>query len=168
MVRRRHRPKSGKYGHELGSASGALATLRLVGSGNPPLHRFRVGLEFAVSGRRDLDGMIVQHAALARGLAEQLGLSPVSRMAVGAAYEQWDGKGWPGNLKGEDIPVASRLAQIGEFIEVAHRIGRHRSGGGAGRQAGRVAVRPRPGRYVLCATPRRSLTGSTPAAPGTR
>jgi HD-GYP domain-containing protein (c-di-GMP phosphodiesterase class II) len=42
---------------------------------------------------------------------------------VGAAYERWDGKGWPGNLKGEDIPIASRLAQIGEFTEVAYRIG---------------------------------------------
>jgi response regulator RpfG family c-di-GMP phosphodiesterase len=115
--------KSGKYSHELGSASGALAALRLVGSGNPPLHRFRVGLEFAVSGRRDLMGMIVQHAALARGLAEKLGLSPSVQMALGAAYEQWNGKGWPGALKGKDIPVASKLAQIGECSEVAHRVG---------------------------------------------
>ena len=115
--------KSGKYDHELGSVSGALATLRLVGSGNPPLHRFRVGVEFAVSGRRDLDGMIVQHAALARRLAEQLGLPDDVQDAVGATYEQWDGKGWPGDLAGEAIPIGSRLAQIAEFVEVAHRIG---------------------------------------------
>src|SRR5689334_11722668 len=115
--------KSAKYDHELGSVSGALATLRLIGQGNPPLHRFRVGVEFAVSGRHDLDGMIAQHAALARGLAEQLGLSTTVQEAVGAAYEQWDGKGWPGKLEGADIPVAARLAQIGEFTEVAHRIG---------------------------------------------
>ena len=115
--------KSGKYDHELGSMSGALAMLRLVGSGNPPLHRFRVGIEFAVSGHRELDGMIAQHAALARrsGRAAR----SVGRRAGGSAasYEQWDGKGWPGNLKGEAIPVASRLSQIGEFVEVAHRIG---------------------------------------------
>ena len=115
--------KSGKYDHELGSMSGMLAMLRMVGSGNPPLHRFRVGMEFAVSGRHDLDGMIVQHAALARRLAEELGLSIGVLEAVGAAYEQWDGKGWPGDLKGAEIPIASRLAQIGEFVEVAHRIG---------------------------------------------
>ena len=30
---------------------------------NPPLHRFRVGLEFAFSGHRQLDGMITQHGA---------------------------------------------------------------------------------------------------------
>ena len=115
--------KSGKYDHELGSISGALAMLRMIGSGNPPLHRFRVGVEFAVSGRHDLDGMIVQHAALARRLAEDLGLSLAVQEAVGAAYEQWNGKGWPGNLAGGEIPVASRMAQIGEFVEVAHRIG---------------------------------------------
>src|SRR5271170_2513590 len=67
--------RSGKYDHELGSMSGALAALRMIGSGNPPLHRFRVGVEFAVSGRHDLDGMIAHHAALARRLAEDLGLS---------------------------------------------------------------------------------------------
>jgi HD-GYP domain-containing protein (c-di-GMP phosphodiesterase class II) len=115
--------KSGKYDHELGSMSGLLASLRMVGSGNPPLHRFRVGVEFALSGHRDLNGMIEQHAALARRLAEELGLSIGVQEAVGAAYEQWDGKGWPGDLQGGAIPIASRLAQVGEFVEVAQRIG---------------------------------------------
>ena len=115
--------KSGKYDYELGSMSGALAMLRIIGSGNPPLHRFRIGMEFAVSGRHELDGMITQHAALARRLAEDLGLSVGVQEAVGAAYEQWDGKGWPGDLTADEIPMASRLAQIGEFVEVAHRIG---------------------------------------------
>ena len=157
--------KSGKYDHELGSVSGALATLRLVGSGNPPLHRFRVGVEFAVSGRRDLDGMIVQHAALARRLAEQLGLPDDVQDAVGATYEQWDGKGWPGDLAGEAIPIGSRLAQIAEFVEVAHRIG----GTGAAvalaeKRADRNSTPPSLGR---CApTPRRSSAASTPGKRG--
>ncbi len=115
--------KSGKYEHEMRSLRGAAAALRLVGSGNPPLHRMRVALEFALSGHRDLDGMIERHAALARGLAEQLELPPAVLDAVGSCYEQWDGRGWPGALKGEAIPIASRLAQISEFLEVAHRIG---------------------------------------------
>src|SRR5580704_6856070 len=115
--------KSGKYSYEVGSVRGALAAMRLVGAGNPPLHRFRVGLEFAVSGHRQLDGMITQHAGLARTLAEQLGLPGIVRDSVGAAYEQWDGRGWPGALKGDAIPVAARIAQLAEFIEVAHRVG---------------------------------------------
>ncbi len=115
--------KSGKYVHELGSVRGALATMRLVGAGNPPLHRFRVGLEFAFSGHRQLDGMISQHARLARTLAEQLGLPGIVGESVGAAYEQWDGRGWPGALKGGAIPIAARIAQLAEFMEVAHRVG---------------------------------------------
>jgi HD-GYP domain-containing protein (c-di-GMP phosphodiesterase class II) len=115
--------KSGKYAHKFGSVRGALATLRLVGAGNPPLHRFRVGLEFAFSGHRELDGMIAQHARLAATLAEQLGLPDTVREGVGAAYEQWDGRGWPGDRKSDAIPVAARIAQLAEFMEVAHRVG---------------------------------------------
>jgi HD-GYP domain-containing protein (c-di-GMP phosphodiesterase class II) len=115
--------KSGKYVHELGSVRGALATMRLVGAGNPPVHRFRVGLEFAFSGHRELDGMISQHAALARTLAEQLELPGAVREGVGAAYEQWNGRGWPGGLKAAAIPAAARIAQLAEFMEVAHRVG---------------------------------------------
>ena len=114
--------KSGKYAHEPGSVRAVLASMRLVGAGNPPLHRFRVGLELAMSGRRQLDGMISQHARLARTLAEQLDLPGQVREAVGAAYEQWDGRGWPGALKAGAVPVAARVAQLAEFIEVAHRV----------------------------------------------
>ncbi len=117
--------KSGKYRHEFGSIRGMLATMRLIGSGNPPLQRLRVGLEFALSGHRALDGMITQHARLASGLAEQLGLSAEVRGAIAASYEQWDGRGWPGNLKGDAVPIAARISQLAEFIEVAQRVGGH-------------------------------------------
>jgi HD-GYP domain-containing protein (c-di-GMP phosphodiesterase class II) len=115
--------KSGKYDYEFRSLRGAAAGIRLLGSGNPPLHRFRVGLEFAISGRREVDDMITHHAAIARTLAEQLGLPNEVLEAVGGAYEQWDGRGWPGELNGVGIPVASRVAQLAEFVEVAHRVG---------------------------------------------
>jgi HD-GYP domain-containing protein (c-di-GMP phosphodiesterase class II) len=156
--------KSGKYRHELGSVRGTLAAMRLVGAGNPPLHRFRVGLQFTLSGHRQLDGMISQHAKLARTLAEQLELPGMVREAVGAAYEQWDGRGWPGVLKADSVPVAARIAQLAEFVEVAHRVG-----GVAGATA---LARRRAGRQfdpalaaLLCAKPEEILGGleGTPA-----
>src|SRR6266436_4628567 len=104
--------KSGKYDHELGSFRAALWSIRLVGAGNPPLHRFRVGVEFALSGHRALDGMIAHHAKVARALAEQLELPDQVREAIGAAYEQWDGHGWPGVLQADAVPIAARIAQI--------------------------------------------------------
>ncbi len=115
--------KSTKYDHEMRSARAAMGAMRLIGSGNPPLHRFRVAVEFAISGHRELDGMIESHTALARLLAEQLSLSAGVCDALGAAYETWDGRGWPGELEGADIPIAARLAGLAEFIEVAHRMG---------------------------------------------
>jgi len=115
--------KSGKYEHGLHSLRGAAAMVGRIGSGNPPLHRFRVGLEFVVSGHRDVEGMIVQHARMARSLAEQLDLPGETQAALGSAYEQWDGRGWPGELEGDAIPLAARLAQLAEFTEVACRVG---------------------------------------------
>jgi HD-GYP domain-containing protein (c-di-GMP phosphodiesterase class II) len=115
--------RSGKYDHDLRSLRAAAATMRLVGSGNPPLHRFRVGLEFAISGRRDFDGMIERHSFFARALAERLGLPQAVQDAVGSAYEFWDGHGWPDGIAGEQIPIAARLTQFAEFVEVAHRLG---------------------------------------------
>jgi HD-GYP domain-containing protein (c-di-GMP phosphodiesterase class II) len=115
--------KSVKYDHELRSLRMAAEGMRRVGSGHPPLHRFRVGLEFVLSGHRETDDMIAQHAAIARSLGEQLGLPDEVLEALGAAYEQWDGRGWPGDLEGADLPVAARLAQLAEFVEVAYRMG---------------------------------------------
>src|SRR4051794_30482056 len=58
--------KSGKYDHELASWRQMAAGMRRLGSGNPPLHRFRIGLEFVVSGHREVDDMVAHHAAIAR------------------------------------------------------------------------------------------------------
>ncbi len=115
--------KAGKYDHSLGGVRAAASMLRLLGAGNPPLHRFKIGLEFALSGRREVDGMIESHARLARQLAEQLELNRDVSEALAGAYEQWDGRGWPGRLHGGQIPVAARVAQLAEFAEVAHRVG---------------------------------------------
>lgn len=56
-------------------------------------------------------------------LGVELGLNAQVLDALSAAYEQWDGKGWPGDLKGDGVPIAARLAQLAEFVEVAHRVG---------------------------------------------
>ena len=115
--------RSTKYDYGLRSVRGAIATFSRLGSGHPLIQRFRIGIEFALSGRRDLDKMIEHHALLSRSLADQLNLPEAVQEAVGAAYEQWDGKGWPGALEGENVPRAARVSQLAEFMEVAHRVG---------------------------------------------
>jgi HD-GYP domain-containing protein (c-di-GMP phosphodiesterase class II) len=116
--------KSDTYTYGLHGLRSAAAGIRRIGAGADGLtQRFRVGLEFAVSGYRDVSAMLTHHSEMARKLGEELGLSVDILDALDAAYEQWDGKGWPGDRKGDDVPIASRLAVIGEFTEVALRVG---------------------------------------------
>jgi HD-GYP domain-containing protein (c-di-GMP phosphodiesterase class II) len=115
--------KAIKYDHEPRSLRMAATGLSYLGRGHPPLHRFRLGLEFVLSGRRDVDGMIESHSQIARSLGEQLELSPTVLDALGNSYELWDGRGWPGRLGGEEVPLPARIAHLAEYAEVANRVG---------------------------------------------
>ena len=115
--------KSDKYTHGLHGVRSAMAGLRRLGAGRPVFQRFRVGLNFALSGHRELEQMVAGHSAMARSLAGEIGLPSSVQSAVAASYEQWDGKGWPGDLSGEAVPIAARVSQLAEFVEVAHRSG---------------------------------------------
>jgi HD-GYP domain-containing protein (c-di-GMP phosphodiesterase class II) len=115
--------KADKYVYGLHGVRAAVAGLKRLGSGHPALHRFRIGLNFALAGHKEVDGMVASHSAMARSLAAQIGLPAAVQEAVAASYEQWDGKGWPGELKGEAVPIAARVSQLAEFVEVAHRSG---------------------------------------------
>ena len=46
--------KATKYDYEPFSVRDAIGMVRLIGSGTTPLHRFRTGLEFAISGYREV------------------------------------------------------------------------------------------------------------------
>jgi HD-GYP domain-containing protein (c-di-GMP phosphodiesterase class II) len=67
--------------------------------------------------------MFAQHADMAARLASELDLPEGVRDGLWRAYESWDGRGWPDGLKEQEIPVASRIVQLAEFAEVAHRVG---------------------------------------------
>ena len=117
--------KATKYDHEPFSVGDVAAMVRLLGSGGTPLHRVRVAFDFAISGRKEVDGMIAQPRAAGRGRwPSELGLPDAVLDAVGASYERWDGKGWPGAARrARRSRSASRIAQLAEFVEVAHRTG---------------------------------------------
>jgi hypothetical protein len=51
------------------------------------------------------------------------GAAAALRDAVASSYERWEGRGWPGALKTEQVPIATRLSQFAEFVEVANRLG---------------------------------------------
>jgi HD-GYP domain-containing protein (c-di-GMP phosphodiesterase class II) len=114
--------KAIKYDHEPRSLRMAASGLRFLGAGHPPLHRFRLGLEFVVSGHREVDGMIESHSQIARLLGEQLSLPHGVLDALAGSYERWDGRGWPGDLRGDQVPLPARIAQFAEYVEVANRV----------------------------------------------
>ena len=87
---------------------------------------------------------------------------------VGAAYEQWDGKGWPGTLKGEAVPVggahrAARRVHGGGPPSRWHR-SRHEDGAGSGRASNST----RHCWPTLRGPDGQSSTASTPSRRGTR
>ena len=116
--------KSSKYDYERGVRA-AAATMRLVGSGNPPLHRFRVGLEFALSGRSRRRWNCADPPR--RAGRESGRAAWAARARSGWRWRppmsNGTGKAGPGLLEGDAVPIASRLAQLAEFVEVAHRLG---------------------------------------------
>lgn len=115
--------KAMKYDVEPYGTPDMAAILRMLGSGGTPPHRLRVVFDFVFSGHKELDGMLASHARLARRLGVALGLPEATLDALGSSYETWNGKGFPGERAGADIPVASRIVQLAEFMEVAHRTG---------------------------------------------
>src|SRR5256886_12713673 len=63
--------KSIKYDHEPRSLRMAATGMRFLGSGHPPLHRFRLRLQFALSRHREVDGILSHPPAPAPTMADQ-------------------------------------------------------------------------------------------------
>jgi HD-GYP domain-containing protein (c-di-GMP phosphodiesterase class II) len=79
---------------------------------------------------------LATHSALSAQFAERIGLDTTTCRAIRQAFEQWDGKGYPAHLKGEDTCLPARLVQLTGPVEVFSRrrgtaaarafVGRHR------------------------------------------
>ena len=117
--------KSTKYDHELAEpAAGGRGACGCSAPGNPPLHRFRVGLEFALSGHREVDGMIAHHAAH-RADAGRAARAARTTCSTRSAPPTSSGTAAAGRAssRATQVPIAARIAQLAEFVEVAHRVG---------------------------------------------
>ena len=69
-------------------------------------------MTFPVRGQRLVLGFMATHAAMGARFAERIGLDPAVGVAIGQAYEQWDGKGVPARLAGRRIGLPARLVQL--------------------------------------------------------
>ena len=63
------------------------------------------------------------HCEVAALFARQLGFSDYVQRALRFQWERWDGKGLAYGLNGPEIPLASRILQPAQMIELMHNLG---------------------------------------------
>ena len=90
--------------------------LRQAGAGDPPLRRLTKVLALPSESR-----VVCRDVALHVG--DMLDLGPAVREALGQCDEQWNGKGRPLRLKGEEISLPARLFLLAHDVEIFSRVG---------------------------------------------
>jgi HD-GYP domain-containing protein (c-di-GMP phosphodiesterase class II) len=63
------------------------------------------------------------HCEVTQAHALHLGVGAEIQAALGDVFERWDGKGWPGGRRGEDVPLPVRLMQVAEDADLQHGLG---------------------------------------------
>ena len=95
--------------------------LRRVGSHGSSAARAKRLAAFPVTGLKQMLAFLTTHSTLGGQFAERIGLDDAACVAIRQAYEQWDGKGYPRHLRGEQICLAARLVQLASPIEIFSR-----------------------------------------------
>jgi HD-GYP domain-containing protein (c-di-GMP phosphodiesterase class II) len=63
------------------------------------------------------------HCEVTQAHALHLGLGTEIQAALGDVFERWDGNGWPGGRRGEQVPLPVRLMQVAEDADLQHGLG---------------------------------------------
>lgn len=101
------------------------ASRALIGAVAPGQSRFRRSV-MALSALADTDEPargLAAHCEVAGMLARRLELDERVVAALQAAYERWDGKGYPAALKGEDVPIEIRIATVARDVDILASMG---------------------------------------------
>lgn len=87
-------------------------------------------LRRSVAAARSLPGMrgawsfsAVSHCEVTENFARRLGLGPEIVAATTHLYERWDGHGFPGRVRGEDVPLAVRVMQVAQDADRQRALG---------------------------------------------
>src|SRR5882757_8997536 len=95
--------------------------LRRIGSHGSGIARARRLATFPVVGQRRMITFLTTHSTLGARFADRIVLDGAVATAMRQAYEQWDGKGQPEHLRGEEICLPARLVHIAGLVEVFSR-----------------------------------------------
>ena len=105
----------------MGTAQTISFLLRRIGSHGGGVERARRIATFPLAGQRQVVAFLETHSTLGAQFAGRIGLGDAVCLAIGQAYEQWDGKGHPRHLRGEEICLPARLVQLAGPVEVFSR-----------------------------------------------
>lgn len=89
-----------------------------VGAGRAPAQRMTIIGRFLAGGFRDALGTFTTHCQTTGDIADRLGMRDSVRRSLAQAFERWDGKGLPGEVRGTGLEKAIRIVQIADDAEV--------------------------------------------------
>ncbi|MGE2735457.1 HD domain-containing phosphohydrolase [Mycolicibacterium vaccae] len=92
-----------------------------LGRGQPVTRRLLTVASLLAGARAQLGQLIHSHCLSAALLAERMGLNGEVQHALGFTFERFDGGGLPRGVGGDDLPIAIRVAQLSDMVEVHHR-----------------------------------------------
>ena len=111
-----------KGAHRLTDWTAALPslgyTVRHAVPGAPPWHRAARVAALALRERGSGRAMVQTRCDRGADIAGMLGFGAVTRDAIRALDEHWDGRGLPEGLAGEAIPPAARIVGLAQSVEV--------------------------------------------------
>jgi HD domain len=123
------------FGDELSARPQMMAVafgtrLDLVGTAMRVAHPGRARLARAAAMTRSAFGGVAEfrkwaasHCDVARVLGARMGFSTDVQDALRHLWERWDGKGMPGDLDGDQIPLAVRIMQVAQDADMAWQEG---------------------------------------------
>jgi HD-GYP domain-containing protein (c-di-GMP phosphodiesterase class II) len=91
---------------------------RAAAPGRPLNARGRAVLALLLTPRARMAALIHSHCLSARLMSDRVGLPAAVGEAVAAGFERYDGGGLPRGLRGEEIPLATRVVQLADTAEV--------------------------------------------------
>jgi hypothetical protein len=97
--------------------------LRHYAEGQPGLTRLRLIAAALAGGTSAARRMVIEHCEVAQMLVARMGIRREVGVYVGDVFERWDGKGLPGKLAGEAIPLPARIVAVARDTEVFFRLG---------------------------------------------
>jgi HD-GYP domain-containing protein (c-di-GMP phosphodiesterase class II) len=100
----------------------ARATMPLLGSNRSLPRRLGLYARLPAVMRQMREGSLA-HCEVGELLGARLGVGDDSRADFRCLYESWRGNGFPGNARGEQIPLPVRVAQVARDADVQHGLG---------------------------------------------